>query len=353
MSFLEIKGIEKRFGAVTALAGIDLDVERGTRLAIVGPSGSGKTTLLRIIAGFEAADAGQVMLDGEILTDARNAIPTHQRGIGIVTQDGSLFPHLTVGENIGFGLPRSFPDRDRHISATLAMVELDASMLARRPDQLSGGQQQRVALARAMATRPKLMLLDEPFSALDTGLRTGLRRAVSNLLQNAGITTILITHDQTEALSFADQVAVMRSGLLPQVGNPQSIYLHPRDRMIAEFMGDCIILAAEVRDGRAECALGSVEVERNTAAGVCQLMLRPEQIQLLPTKSAPDAKGVKGHLLKLEFGGRTSAVTLALPTTGGAQRTLYLVGIGSRGIDVGSEVVVRIDGYAWVLAPGS
>ncbi len=189
-----------------ALDNIDLTVAAGSRTAVVGPSGSGKTTLLRIIAGFEIPDAGQVMLEGETLADGPAIVPAHRRGMGIVSQDGALFPHLSVADNIGFGMERGQVDRAEQINALIDMVELDRGMLDRRPHQLSGGQQQRVALARALGRKPRLMLLDEPFSALDTGLRENMRKAVARVLQNAGITTILVTHDQAEALSFADQV---------------------------------------------------------------------------------------------------------------------------------------------------
>ncbi|HTJ59150.1 MAG TPA: ABC transporter ATP-binding protein [Devosiaceae bacterium] len=352
MSFLDISGISKQFGAVTALDGVDLTAERGSRTAIVGPSGSGKTTLLRIIAGFEVPDAGRVLLDGEMLADGPRSLPTHQRGIGVVAQDGALFPHLSVADNIGFGLPRGFPGRDSHILAMLEMVELERSMLGRRPDELSGGQQQRVALARAMATRPKLMLLDEPFSALDTGLRASMRKAVSELLQAAGITTILITHDQAEALSFADQVAVMRAGSLPQVGTPRDIYFHPRDRMIAEFMGDCLILEAEMEEGRARCGLGHLEIDNGRAQGTVQIMLRPEQILLVPMegRSAPPPNAVRAaRVLEIDFAGRTSTVRVEV-RQGDVASALLLRGVGSRGLEPGAEVGISIVGPAHLLA---
>jgi iron(III) transport system ATP-binding protein len=351
MSFLEISGVAKRFGAVVALDGVDLAVEQGSRMAIVGPSGSGKTTLLRIIAGFEAPDAGRVSLDGKRLADGPLILPTHERGIGVVAQDGALFPHLTVEENIGFGLPRREAGWQRRVHDLLAMVELDESVLARRPDELSGGQQQRIALARALATQPRLMLLDEPFSALDTGLRVSLRSAVAKLLQGAGITTILITHDQAEALSFADRVAVMRAGQLPQTGTPRDIYFRPTDRMIAEFMGDCLILDATIAGGEASCRLGVLPLTGAQPAGVCQIMLRPEQILLRPAADGPAAPGeLTAQLLDIDFAGRTSAATIAIDgSTASAPDTLVLRGIGSRGLYPGARVVVSIRGAAHPL----
>src|SRR5262245_32148752 len=232
MSLLDLRGVSKRYGAVTALDNVDLAIEEGSRTAVVGPSGSGKTTLLRIVAGFDTPDQGRVMMGGQVLADGPKFVAAHQRGIGIVAQDGALFPHLTIAENVGFGLDRRDPQRGTRIAELMDMVGLDRAMLARRPDEISGGQQQRVALARALARRPRLMLLDEPFSALDTSLRASTRKAVADLLGQAGITTILVTHDQAEALSFADQVAVMRDGKLPQVGTPRELYLRPRDAMV-------------------------------------------------------------------------------------------------------------------------
>src|SRR6185436_16040877 len=283
MSFLEVTGLRKSYGALAALDGIDLSVPAVSRTAIVGPSGCGKTTLLRLIAGFEAPDSGRIQLNGEPLVDAQRAVPAHQRGIGIVMQDGALFPHLSIADNIGFGLSRNEPERARRIAELAYTVGLDAAILRRRPHQLSGGQQQRVALARAMARQPSLMLLDEPFSALDMGLRASMREAVAELLESAGITTILVTHDQAEALSFADQVAVMREGRFSQVGTPRDLYFRPKDTMVAQFLGDAILLPARLLRGMADCAIGDVAADRSDAV---RIMLRPEQIVLEPVSAA-------------------------------------------------------------------
>ena len=294
MSFLELRSVRKRFGTVTALDGIDLSVAAGSRTAIVGPSGCGKTTLLRIIAGFEAPDSGRVALGGRVLSEGPDAMPAHHRGIGFVVQDGALFPHLSVEANVGFGLNRNEPRRAERIAELMDMVELDAGLLPRKPDELSGGQQQRVALARALARKPQLMLLDEPFSALDTGLRDTTRKSVARLLSGAGITTILVTHDQPEALSFADQVAVMRAGRLPQVGTPRALYLRPRDRIIAEFLGEAVVMPAVLADGWAACALGRLRVDDPHRHGPAQIMLRPEQISLAQVQDRDAAGGGVG-----------------------------------------------------------
>ncbi|MCX5493713.1 ABC transporter ATP-binding protein [Kaistia dalseonensis] len=313
MSFLTLQAIRKRYGATMALDGIDLGVERGSRTAIVGPSGSGKTTLLRIIAGSDTPDSGRLMLGGETLADGASSVPAYRRGIGIVAQDGALFPHLSIAENIGFGLPRRDSGRDARIRELMAMVELDPALLRRRPDQLSGGQQQRVALARALAPRPRLVLLDEPFSALDTALRASTRKAVSDLLSAAGVTTILVTHDQAEALSFADQVAVMRQGKLLQVGSPRELYLRPSDPMVASFLGDAIIIPAEMADGWARCALGIVRVGDQQPVSPAMIMLRPEQIGLMPaeplTQPATE-QDVFARVVETDFGGALCTITL-------------------------------------------
>jgi len=323
---LELQAIRKHYGAVQALGGVDLSVAPGSRTAIVGPSGSGKTTLLRIIAGFEAPDAGRVTLGGRQLADGPSAVPAHERGIGYVPQDGALFPHLTIEGNVGFGLPRSMPrpQRAERIAELMDMVALDTAMLARRPHELSGGQQQRVALARALAQRPRLMLLDEPFSALDTGLRASTRKAVAQLLGAAGITTILVTHDQAEALSFADQVAVMRGGLLVQAGRPLDLYLRPRDAAVAGFLGDSIVLPAQLGGGWADCALGRVAVNDSARQGAAQIMLRPEQLQVAEVPAEAAAHGAQdgacyGAVTDTDFGGPVCVLSVRLVRgTGGS-----------------------------------
>ncbi len=340
MTDLVIQGVGKRYGAVTALNGVDLTVTGGSRCAVIGQSGSGKTTLLRIIGGFEAPDAGRVTLGGDLLADGPAIVPAHRRGIGFVPQDGALFPHLTIGDNIGFGIERGAADREARIAGLLATVELDRRMLSRRPHELSGGQQQRVALARALARRPRLMLLDEPFSALDTGLRETMRKAVATILAQAGITTILVTHDQGEALSFADQVAVLRLGELAQVGTPAALYHRPRDPATAAFLGDAIILPAELGDGWAVCALGRVAADTGTRRGQGQIMLRPEQLRLSPAQGAGD-----GRVAEVEFGGASCRAIVILPDA-----TTFPVGVSSLELPaVGAPVHIAVQGAAHVF----
>lgn len=306
MTFLDIHAVSKRYGTTQALNAVSLSIAKGSRTAIVGPSGSGKSTLLRLIAGFETPDAGTITLDQQLQADAGFLIPAHKRGIGLVSQDGALFPHLSIADNIGFGIERAAPDRDKRIANLADMVELDAVMLTRRPHQLSGGQQQRVALARALARQPRLMLLDEPFSALDTGLRETMRKAVSKLLAQAGITTILVTHDQTEAMSFADQLAVLREGAVVQVGPPRTLYERPVDRETALFLGDAVLLPATISNGVADCVLGKIPVE-GAASGQRDIMLRPEQISI-SQQAQPDIRPVE--VTDIDFSGATGTVTL-------------------------------------------
>ncbi|MBY6263111.1 ABC transporter ATP-binding protein [Azospirillum sp. 412522] len=352
MSFLQVQGLGKRYGDAVALEDVDLSVTAGSRTAIVGRSGSGKTTLLRIVAGFETADTGRIVLDGRPLVDGGGMVPAHRRGIGYVPQDGALFPHLSIADNIGFGLDRNGADRRTRIAELLEAVELAPQMLERRPHELSGGQQQRVALARALARKPALMLLDEPFSALDTGLRDSLRRTVARVLCEAGIATILVTHDQSEALSFADQVAVMREGRLTQVGPPQELYRRPRDRETATFLGDAIILPAEVENGWARCSLGRLAVAAGPQRGAAEIMLRPEQLRLVvddrdaPPNAAGGGPEGWGRVIDVEFGGSVCKVAVTLGNAPGQPGPLLLRHSSLDLPRIGSRVRIQVQGEA-------
>lgn len=307
---LILRHIGKKFGNITALEDINLEVPRGAITAIVGASGSGKTTLLRIIAGSIGADTGEVVLGNRVLSAGHKQVPAHLRNVGYVAQDGALFPHLSVGANVAFGLERKqFRTRaavKARVDELLAMVSLGPESGERRPHELSGGQQQRVALARAMAREPEVMLLDEPFSALDAGLRVATRRAIGKVLAEAGVTTVLVTHDQGEAMSFADQVAVMRGGRLAQIGNPFVVYTRPSDRATAEFLGDAVILDAWLEGSLATCSLGAIPVRRPPCQGKVQLMLRPEQIRIAPESA------IKGVVTDCDYFGPESTVRIKL-----------------------------------------
>jgi iron(III) transport system ATP-binding protein len=337
---LEVDGLDKSFGATTVLRQVAFTVESGTTTAIVGPSGCGKTTLLRLIAGFDKPDAGTIALAGRVVAGG-DWTPAHRRSVGYVAQDGALFPHATVGANVGFGLPRRARTASK-IAELLEMVSLDSSFASRRPDQLSGGQQQRVALARALAREPELMLLDEPFSALDAGLRSNTRRIVADVLAKAGITTILVTHDQPEALSFADRVAVMSAGRLAQIGTPREIYSTPVDVPTAEFIGDAVVLSAHVAGGTAVCALGNVAVAPNGVHGEARIMLRPEQIEVIA-----EGAGVSGTVVDIEYLGSEMLLGISLDTVDGVVSERVTVRrFSTTALVPGDRVGIRVLGKA-------
>ena len=309
MSAVEITGVSKSFGPQEALSAVDLDVPAGRRTVVVGSSGSGKSTLLRLVSGFDFPDTGTIQVAGRTVAGAGTAVPAHQRGIGHVAQDGALFPHLTVGQNVAFGLGVSRRQRGARVAALLEMVSLDLGYATRRPDQLSGGEQQRVALARALARSPQVMLLDEPFSALDAGLREVTRKVVAETLERTGVTTVLVTHDRAEALSFADQLAVLRGGRLVQVGSPRELYTWPVDEFTATFLGEAVLLDARVEGRQARCALGTVPVQPPVREGRVRLLFRPEQLRV----ETSSGLGV-GQVTALDFQGGSTSVTVRLDT---------------------------------------
>ncbi|WP_304108313.1 ABC transporter ATP-binding protein [Mycolicibacterium bacteremicum] len=310
---LTVRGLSKSFTGEPVLDHVDLALPAGSITAVVGASGCGKTTLLRLVAGFEKPDAGTIEIAGRQVASTQTSLAPHRRSVGYVAQDGALFPHLSVGANIAYGLtgrPRSAAVRDR-VTELLETVSLDPSFADRRPHELSGGQQQRVALARAMARKPALMLLDEPFSALDTGLRAATRRAVTRVLTEAGVTTLLVTHDQGEALSVADQVAVMRAGRFTGVGTPQQVYRTPADRFTAEFLGDCVFLPGTVRNGAVDSALGRIPLVAPSSEGPGTVLLRPEQLIATEIADAgPQSEPGIGTVLATEFLGHDVLLTI-------------------------------------------
>lgn len=341
---LEITALAKQFDGDRILHGVDLSVPAGTVTAVVGASGCGKTTLLRLVAGFETPDAGTISIAGRTVADADACIPAHRRDVGYVAQDGALFPHLTVGQNIAYGLSGNARSTRARVAELLATVSLDADMARRRPHQLSGGQQQRVALARALAREPALMLLDEPFSALDTGLRSSTRKAVAQLLAEAGVTTLLVTHDQEEALSIADQVAVMRDGRFTKVGTPQQVYFTPGDEFTARFLGDCVLLPGTITSRVADCSLGRVPVRDGAADGPATLVLRPEQLVATTVSDGDHGAGV-GTVLSSEFRGHD--VLLVVDVGGGEPITVRQHGLDPPTVD--AKVRVDVVGTAATL----
>jgi putative spermidine/putrescine transport system ATP-binding protein len=285
---VRLDGVLKRFGDATALHKISLMIEEGEFITLLGPSGCGKTTLLNLMAGFAEADGGEIFIDGDLVTD----IPPYQREIGIVFQNYALFPHMTVEKNVGYGLRmRGVPKAEiaERVAQALELVKL-AGYGHRKPRELSGGQQQRVALARALVIRPKVLLLDEPFSALDKNLRLSMQVELKAIQRKLGVTTVFVTHDQGEALSMSDRVVVMSAGHVRQIGTPDEIYRRPTDPFVAGFVGDVNILPGRYagRDGAAILALGGsvlrlpAERVQATIGERLNVYVRPENIQLAP-----------------------------------------------------------------------
>ncbi len=348
MSALAIADLHKSFGSNAVLRGVDLTVEPGSLTAILGPSGSGKTTLLRLIAGFERADRGTIGLEGVVVDSAGSTyVASERRRVGYVPQEGSLFPHLTVHKNIAFGLSRSSRGGSR-VDELLEMIGM-AGLGGRYPHQLSGGQQQRVALARALATRPALVLLDEPFSALDPALRAGVRADVTSLLRAAGATALLVTHDQDEALSLADQVAVIRDGRVGQCDTPQEIYDSPADTELASFVGEANLIPGVFADGAVRTAFGDLafnsRVGHERPESDAVVLIRPEQLRLHP---AGLAGALAGQILDHEYHGHDSVIRVK-PDREDVPDVILVRVPGQVAYRMGSPVAVTVEGpvLAW------
>ncbi|WP_440900055.1 ABC transporter ATP-binding protein [Actinosynnema sp.] len=290
MGHLELKGLRKSFGGHTALDGLDLDLAEGELISLLGPSGCGKTTALRIVAGFETADAGSVLVEGRDIT----GVPANRRDMGMVFQAYSLFPNLTAAQNIEFGLKlRKQPDRRARAGELLELVGL-AHLGGRYPHQLSGGQQQRVALARALAIRPGVLLLDEPLSALDAKVRVGLREEIRRIQTELGITTLFVTHDQEEALAVSDRVGVMSHGRLEQLDTPSKVYREPASAFVAQFVGVTNTVAGTVESGGVR--LGAHLLPAPGAPGVASgdavsVIVRPEDVEVTAHPAGGGAAG--------------------------------------------------------------
>ncbi|MEI6448268.1 MAG: ABC transporter ATP-binding protein [Actinomycetes bacterium] len=315
---VNLDGLRKSFGDVQAVDGADFSLRAGQIGALLGPSGCGKTTLLRLLAGFERPDAGTVTVLGEEVASPTTFIEPEKRRIGMVFQDFALFPHLDVAANVGYPMGRK-PDGDR-IARLLRLVGLEG-LGDRRPDELSGGQQQRVAIARALALAPALVLLDEPFSNLDAALRDRMRREIRDILRAAGVTALLVTHDQEEALSLADTVAVMNEGRIEQVGTPEQVYSEPINPWVARFLGEVNVFEGLVADrGVVEMALGRVRVaSAGEVTGRVDVMVRPESVSIVEDSGVAAVvveRSYYGHdqllLLELEDGGRVTSRNLGL-----------------------------------------
>ena len=374
MTQLAVAGLDKRFGAHQVLTGLDLDVPAGSLTAILGPSGSGKTTLLRVLAGFEHADAGTVRI-GSALADGPGVfLPPERRRIGYVPQEGSLFPHLTVAANVTFGLSRRKWGRDRRARRCADLLEaVGLGGLDRRyPHQLSGGQQQRVALARALAIRPEIVLLDEPFASLDAHLRASVRADVQQLLKESGTTSVLVTHDQDEALSTADRVAVLRDGGIAQCATPQELYSCPVDADMARFIGEANVIPGILNGSSVQTLLGLLAVTgtdpaedragpgRNGSDGPGQrpamVLIRPEQVELVPgtpgsAGAGPAAggdTGLTGRITGYGYHGHDAVVTVQ-PERDPHAPPLTVRTLGGAALSTGSRVTLRARGpvIAW------
>lgn len=336
---LKCTGVTKSFGSTVALDGFDLQLTKGTLLALLGPSGCGKTTALRVIAGFEKPDSGDVWVGGRQVAGKKSWLAPEKRSIGMVFQDWALFPHLDVWHNVAFGIPGDAGDR---VTEVLKLVDLQG-LERRLPHELSGGQQQRVALARALAPSPEVILLDEPFSNLDATLRAAVRAEVRQVLREANATAIFVTHDQEEALSMADELAVMVAGRVVQVGAPHQVYGMPADRGVAALVGDANFFGGVVRDEVAVTPLGDMPAP-GVSDGPIEIMVRPESVQLAYAEEGGAC------IVDAEFYGHDQLVRAVLPD--GTRLDARLLGPRPE-LAIGSPVDARVVGGAHFFRDGN
>ncbi|MCP3058924.1 ABC transporter ATP-binding protein [Myxococcus sp. K38C18041901] len=346
MPLLSLEALSLRYttGGTAAVDGLSLSVEPGEVVALLGPSGCGKTTTLRLVAGFERPGTGTITLDGRVLAGPGTFVAPEQRSVGMVFQDYALFPHLSVLENVTFGLSR-LPRAEAETKARAMLTLLGLGEFgARMPHALSGGQQQRVALARALAPGPRVLLLDEPFSSLDSALRASTRVELRRVLKSLGVTVLLVTHDQAEAMAFADRMAVMRSGQVEQVGTPEAIYSTPRTAFVAYFLGGTNLLPGMGFGGAARTVLGNLPVV-GQARGKVLLSLRPESLRLTPDTDAVAVGGaLRAEVLSREFQGPSAEFTIAC---GGME--LVVRGAPELPLRAGDRARLEVVGRAGVL----
>ena len=347
---LALQGVGKAFEpGVPVLQDVSLRIEPGAMVCLLGPSGCGKTTLLRLIAGFETPDAGTIHLSGEQVSRPGRVVAPEKRQIGMVFQDYALFPHLTVAQNIVFGLfRRSAAHRQRRLADLLQLVGLE-DMAARYPHELSGGQQQRVALARALAPDPQLLLLDEPFSNLDVNLRRQLRQEMQEVLRRTDMTTVLVTHDQEEALSLADTLAILDQGRVVQVDTPEAVVQRPCSRFVAEFLALGHFLAGEIRDNRIVTEMGAIHLGPGTTTVPdghrrVDLLIPPECLAL-----CDNGHGARARVMQVIFQGTRKLYTVRLPS--GAR----LQGICAHDtpLQTGAQINVRYEPTVLIAFPGA
>jgi iron(III) transport system ATP-binding protein len=348
---IEASGIRKAFGGSVAVTSASVTVAPGELVALLGPSGSGKTTLLRVIAGLEVPDEGSVSINGRLVVGDGTWVEPEQRRVGMVFQDGALFPHLTVADNVAFGEPAA-----GRVAECLEVVGL-ADRARSYPHELSGGERQRVALARALAPDPDVVLLDEPFASLDAGLRLSLREEVAAILRRAGASALLVTHDQEEALSLADVVVLLRDGVVEQVGRPLDVYAAPASRWVAEFLGAAEVLPGKAGGGTVVCELGRFPVDA-AVEGDVEVVVRPESIVIHALTGTGEVGGTGGsggagggalpaRVVGRSFYGHDQLVELEL----GSGRRVQSRGRGTVVWDRGQQVRVLVDGPVSVLAP--
>ena len=342
---IEARNVVKAFGqgdtAVRALDDVSVEIRQGEFFTLLGPSGCGKTTLLRLIAGFEMPTDGLILLDGQDIT----YLPPNKRPVNTVFQSYALFPHLTVAQNISFGLEMMGKPRAEIAARTekmLALVKLEA-MAGRKTSQLSGGQQQRVALARALAPQPKVLLLDEPLSALDLKLRQAMQIELKRLQQETGITFVFVTHDQEEALTMSDRIGVMSNGKLQQVGTAKEIYTTPKNRFVASFIGETNFLAAKADGTKARLASGDVVDLAAPVTGDVTLTVRPEQMRLA---SANEPGALPATITNLVYFGTDTHVHLALSDGTEVTARVQSPATGDAGLEKGAKAAIR-------FAPGA